>query len=47
MAISIICDNCKVEISEGENVYCENCVDDMKNEIEGLEKKIEELQERR
>ena len=41
-----VCDECGKRIDEGEECYCESCVEELKDEIVVLEKKIAELEEK-
>jgi hypothetical protein len=43
--LSCNCDGCRKRLSDGDAVYCERCVIELRQEIEQLEKQIEKLQE--
>ena len=39
-----ICDSCSKRLDEGEEIYCDACVEELKTEIAELEDRIEELE---
>jgi len=44
MAVEIRCDECKAYMSTGDNVVCDDCVESLKEEINGLKSELDDTQ---
>lgn len=45
MGAEITCDGCNKDMTARNNIYCEGCYEDLKNQITELEKQIDQLKD--
>ena len=44
MSVEIKCDECGTRLDEGENIYCQSCIDKLSTQLAEKDKQIEQLQ---
>ena len=43
MSVEIKCDECGTRLDEGENIYCQSCIDKLSTQLAEKDKQIEQL----